>query len=145
MAHKSDRPLSPHLQVWKWGPHMLVSILHRITGTGMAIVAGILFVWWLLSLASGPEAYAGFRDLLTVESGAVNIVGAVLLVGLAWAFSTHLFNGIRHLVLDTGAGYELKINKTFSQLVVIGGILGGLAISVWLLREPIMGLVGGGG
>ena len=145
MAHRPDRPLSPHLQIWKWGPHMLVSILHRVTGTGMAIVAGILFVWWLAALASGPESYAGFLDLLTVESGAVNIVSAVLIAGLGWAFFTHLFNGIRHLVLDTGAGYELKINKTFSLVVVIGGILAALALSLWLLWEPLMALVGGAG
>ncbi|MCA1748758.1 MAG: succinate dehydrogenase, cytochrome b556 subunit [Parasphingopyxis sp.] len=145
MAHKPDRPLSPHLQVWKWGPHMLVSILHRMTGVGMAIVAAGLFVWWLLALASGPEAYEAFRDLLTVESGAVNIVGAVLIAGLAWAFFTHFFNGIRHLVLDTGAGYELKINKGFALVVVIGAIVAALALSLWLLWEPIMGLVGGAG
>lgn len=145
MAHKPDRPLSPHLQIWKWGPHMLVSILHRVTGVGMAIVGGILFAWWLAALAGGEESYAAFRDLLTVESGAINIVGAVLLVGLAWAFFTHLFNGIRHFVLDIGAGYELRINKTFSQLVVIGAILAALALSLWLLWEPLMGLVGGEG
>lgn len=145
MAQDTDRPLSPHLQVWKWGPHMLVSILHRITGFGLAIVGGILFVWWLLALASGPEAYAAFRDLLTVESGAINIVGAVLLVGLAWAFFTHLFNGIRHLVLDAGAGFELTTNRRWSLIVVIGAIVAALALSALVLGEPLLAMLGGAG
>lgn len=133
MADTRDRPLSPHLSIWKWGPHMAVSILHRVTGFGMATVAGVLFVWWLVAAASGAESYADFRDLLTVESGAVNIVGGVLLAGLAWAFFTHMFNGIRHFVLDSGAGYELKINRTVALIVIIGAILAALALSAWLI------------
>ena len=54
----ANRPLSPHLQIWKWGPHMLVSILHRVTGDGMALVGLGVLLWWLGALASGPEAYA---------------------------------------------------------------------------------------
>ena len=50
----SNRPLSPHLQIWKWGPHMLVSILHRVSGDGMALVGLFVLVWWLGALASGP-------------------------------------------------------------------------------------------
>ena len=60
MHRNPERPLSPHLTIWKWGPHMLVSILHRITGTGLAIVGGAVFVWWLLATADGPDAYAAF-------------------------------------------------------------------------------------
>ena len=56
----ANRPLSPHLQIWKWGPHMAVSILHRITGDGMALMGLGVLVWWLAALAGGAESYANF-------------------------------------------------------------------------------------
>ena len=125
MARNSQRPLSPHLTIWKWGPHMLVSILHRATGTANAIGGGVLLVWWLVALSSGEAGYARFVDLMTSNaSGRLNLVPAVILVGLTWTFLQHLCSGVRHLLLDTGAGYELRINKT--------GALATLAISISL-------------
>lgn len=103
------RPLSPHLQIWRWGPHMLVSILHRATGDGMALVGLGVLVWWLGALASGPEAYATFQFAMGSP------VGLVVLVGLSWAFFTHLMSGLRHFVLDIGAGYELNTNRFWSM------------------------------
>ena len=76
MHRNASRPLSPHLTIWCWGPHMLVSILHRVTGTGLATVGAIAFVWWLAAAASGPEAYATFVD------HADNWYGVVLGIGL---------------------------------------------------------------
>lgn len=122
---------------------MLVSILHRITGTGLAIVGGIIFAGWLLAAASGEASYAWFLGLLTVESGAINIVGAIFGIGLTWAFFTHLFNGIRHFVLDTGAGYELRTNRFWSIAVVAGAILATIALWVWLCWPFIAALIGG--
>ena len=58
----ASRPLSPHLTIWKWGPHMLVSILHRITGDGMAFVALPVLLWWLGATAGGAESYATFQQ-----------------------------------------------------------------------------------
>ena len=139
-----ERPLSPHLQIWRWGPHMLVSILHRVTGTGLATVGSLLLIWGLAAAATGEESYATFLDLLTVESGAINIVGAVLGIGLSWAFFTHLFNGLRHFVMDVGAGYELRTNKRWSVIVVAGAILATVALWAWLLRGFVAGLFGGG-
>ncbi len=104
----AGRPLSPHLSIWKWGPHMLVSILHRVTGDGMALVGLFVLLWWLGALASGPEYYATFTDWMTTP------IGYVVLVGLSWAFFNHMTSGLRHFVLDIGAGYELGINKTWS-------------------------------
>jgi succinate dehydrogenase / fumarate reductase cytochrome b subunit len=104
----NQRPLSPHLQVWRWGPHMLVSILHRATGDGMAIVGLGVLVWWLGALASGPEAYATFLSVMG------HPIGMLVLVGLSWAFFTHMMSGMRHFVMDIGAGYELDINKFWS-------------------------------
>jgi succinate dehydrogenase / fumarate reductase, cytochrome b subunit len=117
-ARPRARPLSPHLSIWKWGPHMLVSILHRVTGGALATVGTAVFVWWLAALAGGPESYAVFHnwvvqreDSNAVLPGIANGLALVAAVGLSWAFFQHLANGIRHFVLDLGAGYELKTNR----------------------------------
>jgi len=112
----AERPLSPHLSIWKWGPHMLVSILHRVTGDGMAIVGLGVLLWWLGALASGPEAYVTFTGIAT------SWYGYVVLVGLSWAFFNHMTSGLRHFVLDIGAGYELGLNKAWSLACPIIGI-----------------------
>ena len=122
---------------------MLVSILHRITGFGLAVFGGSLFAGWLLAAASGEATYNWFLGLLTVESGAINIVGAILGIGFTWAFFTHLFNGLRHFVLDTGAGYELKNNRRWSIAVVAGAIVATVLLWGWLLFPAIVSLVGG--
>jgi len=130
------RPRSPHLFSgflklhYSWGPHMLVSILHRATGTGMATVGTGLLVWWLAAIAGGAESYATFRDVFTTDSGALNILGWILGVGISWAFFTHMLNGIRHLVMDAGAAFELKRNKMFSLAVLVGGVV--LTAAFWL-------------
>ena len=108
MANVRDRarPLSPHLSIWKWGPHMAVSIVHRATGTGMATVGTILFVWWLLALAQGPAAYGAFLDLFTLTNGKLNIAGYVFGIGLSWAFFQHMASGVRHLFMDLHIGLD---------------------------------------
>jgi len=128
MAHKAARPLSPHLGIWKWGPHMLVSILHRVAGDGMAIVGAIVFVWWLVAAASGKEAYDGFMYVLNGWLGGA--IGYILGVGLTWAFFQHMFSGLRHFVLDTGAGYDLKTNRTWSIALVTAAPV--VTALVWL-------------
>ncbi|HSJ77843.1 MAG TPA: succinate dehydrogenase, cytochrome b556 subunit [Erythrobacter sp.] len=117
------RPLSPHLQIWRWGPHMLVSILHRVSGNGMALVGLPIMVWWLGSLASGPGAYATFQAVMG------SIPGMIVLVGISWAFFNHMTSGLRHFVLDIGAGYELNINRTWSVASPIIGIV--LTVAFW--------------
>lgn len=126
MAVAGKRPISPHLQVYKWGPHMAVSIFHRITGDGAAIVGGLLFLTWLGCAAAGPEAYKSFLDCMAWYH-----LGDVLLIGLTWAFANHACSGIRHLLLDTGAGYELKSNRTWSIASLVGGVL--ITAIVWLV------------
>ena len=109
---------------------MLVSILNRVTGAGLALVGGILFIWWLVAAASGPEAYGKFVDLLTVDSGGLNIFGIIMGIGLSWAFFQHALGGLRHLVLDIGAGYELTRNKFWANVTMAGALL--LTILLWL-------------
>ena len=116
MNSKQERPLSPHLTIWKWGPHMLVSILHRITGSGLAVIGLAVLTWWLISLAGGELAYSKFVGLTD------NWVGLTILVGLTWAFWQHIFSGLRQLVLDTGAGYELRTNRFWSVMTLAGSL-----------------------
>jgi succinate dehydrogenase / fumarate reductase cytochrome b subunit len=118
MARSNSRPLSPHLTIWKWGPAMAISILHRVTGNGLATAGAIGLVWWLLAAASGPEAYASFVACAT------SIPGYIVMMGLSWFFFQHLLSGLRHFVLDMGAGYELSTNKNWSiALPVISTLL----------------------
>ena len=119
----ANRPLSPHLSIWKWGPHMLVSILHRVTGDGLAIVGLGVLLWWLGALASGPEAYDLFMFFATSP------VGYVVLIALSWAFFNHMCSGLRHFVLDTGAGYELDRNRMWSIISVVAGVV--LTAAFW--------------
>jgi succinate dehydrogenase / fumarate reductase, cytochrome b subunit len=119
----AQRPLSPHLTIWKWGPHMAVSILHRISGQGLAFVGLPVLLWWLGALASGPEAYESFA------SAATSPLGYVVLAGLSWAFFNHLASGIRHLVLDMGAGYEIDRNRLWSIASLALGVL--LTAAFW--------------
>ena len=125
------RPLSPHLSIWKWGAAMLVSILHRVTG-GALTVAGLgILTWWLAALASGKDDYATFL------TAANHPVGMIVLVGLTWAFWQHLFSGLRHLVLDMGAGYELKVNRFWSVMTLAGSLTA--TVVTWAV---LMGVIG---
>jgi succinate dehydrogenase / fumarate reductase cytochrome b subunit len=125
MSRNPGRPLSPHLTIWKWGPHMLVSILHRITGVGLATVGVVGFVWWLVAAASGAEAYDQFLAV------ARSWFGVLVGVGLTWSLFQHTFSGIRHFVLDVGAGYELRTNKIWAVMTLVGAVLATLL--VWAL------------
>ena len=125
MHRNPSRPLSPHLTIWKWGPHMLVSILNRITGGGLAVVGGIVLVWWLVAAASGPEAYQSFTGWAT------SWLGILVGVGLSWAFFMHTLGGLRHLVMDIGAGFELRTNKRWANLTVLGSLI--LTALFWFL------------
>ncbi|HBZ43742.1 MAG TPA: succinate dehydrogenase, cytochrome b556 subunit [Maritimibacter sp.] len=99
MANASDnRPLSPHLQVYRWPLNMAMSIFHRITGVGLAVTA-ILVTWYFLALATGPEYFETASAVLTSWFG--DIVMFLSLVAL-WF---HFMNGIRHLVWDTGSSF----------------------------------------
>jgi succinate dehydrogenase / fumarate reductase cytochrome b subunit len=112
----SQRPLSPHLQVYRWQVQMVTSILHR--ATGVALVVGALgMVWGLMALAAGPEQWAGFAEC------AGSLFGKVVLFGFSWALAYHLLNGIRHLVQDAGAGFDIPDFVRSSWISIIGSVL----------------------
>src|SRR6476620_9106516 len=123
MANAQSRPLSPHLSIWRWGPHMAVSILHRATGVALSFAGLGILAWWLFALSASTEAYGSFTKL------ASSPIGLVVLVGISWSFFQHLLSGIRHLAMDTGAAFELGVNKTFAILTVVGSVL--LTAALW--------------
>jgi succinate dehydrogenase / fumarate reductase cytochrome b subunit len=97
----ADRPLSPHLQVYRWQLTSVLSITHRAAGTVLGAGA-ILLVWWLVAAASGPEAFEGVQNFLG------SWLGLLLLFGWTVSLFYHLCNGIRHLVWDTVHALDLK-------------------------------------
>lgn len=112
---------------------MLVSILHRATGTGMATLGTAILVWWLAAAASGQGAYATFLEVFTLADGRLNVIGWVLGVGMSWAFFQHLANGIRHLFQDVGAAYELRANKAFSIGTIVFSVLATIALWAYII------------
>lgn len=96
---------------------MAVSILHRATGSALSLAGLGILTWWLVAIASGPDAYATF------VKAATHPLGLIVLIGLTWSFFQHLLSGIRHLVMDTGAAFDLGINKAFAILTVVGSVL----------------------
>lgn len=110
---------------------MAVSILHRITGDGLAIVGAMGLIWWLVAAASGPEAYDYFLGW------AASPAGYVVMIGLTWAFFQHLFSGLRHFVLDIGAGYELEVNKAWSVAIPLLAIVTTAALWLWIFAEKL--------
>lgn len=130
MAQANSRPLSPHLQVYRWTVTMASSILHRATGA--ALGAGtLLLAWWLLAAATGPDAFDVVQDFMT------SIVGRLVLFGFTWALMFHFLNGIRHLAWDTGKGFEIKTATTTGWLAVIGSAV--LTLLAWWLGYQAMG------
>ena len=127
MAATNSRPLSPHLTIWRWGPHMVVSILHRASGVALSVAGLAILAWWLLALAQGAEAYTRFAEV------GMSPIGLFVLIGLTWAFFQHLLSGIRHLVMDTGAAFELDTNKRFAILTIVGSLVLTAALWVYIL------------
>jgi succinate dehydrogenase / fumarate reductase cytochrome b subunit len=119
---ETGRPLSPHLQVYKWQVQMMTSILHRATGIALA-VGSLLVLWGIVALASGEEAYGVFHAF------AASPLGMILLLGWTWALCFHLLNGIRHLVQDTGAGYAIASFIRSSWTSIIGSLV--LTVLIW--------------
>ncbi|MBL4612825.1 MAG: succinate dehydrogenase, cytochrome b556 subunit [Emcibacter sp.] len=118
------RPTSPHLQIYKWGPHMALSILHRVSG--VALGGGtLLLAWWLISLASGPDEYALFQDCME------SLLGKAVLLGFTLALMLHLCNGVRHLFWDMGMGLDVDTTARTNMLVFLGTVV--LTAVAWVI------------
>ena len=118
-----SRPLSPHLQVYKPIPTMVMSIVHRITGAAL-YVGSLLLAVWLLAAASGPDYYDYVAGLLG------SWPGKIVLLGYTWALMHHLLGGLRHFIWDTGRGYDLKTVDLLSWGTLAGSLV--LTALIWI-------------
>jgi succinate dehydrogenase / fumarate reductase cytochrome b subunit len=121
---QNERPLSPHLSVYRWQITNTLSILHRITGFGLALGL-VLFAVWLMSVAWCPELFATLSDFFG------SIVGKLFLFGWTVAFYYHLANGIRHLYWDMGRGFALDEVTASGQLVLV--FAGAMTVLTWAI------------
>ena len=107
-----ERPLSPHLSIYKPIPTMVMSILHRISG--VALYGGtLLLAWWLIATASGPQAYDTFAAV------AGSPIGIIILIGFTWALIHHMLGGLRHFLWDTGRGLEKATATRLAILTIV--------------------------
>ena len=120
----SSRPLSPHIQIYKLIPTMVMSIAHR--ATGIALYVGSAFLaWWLLAAASGPDAFAyasAFFD---------SWFGRLVLLGYTWALMHHMLGGIRHFVWDAGHAFDKHVSTRLAWATLAGSIV--LTLLVWVV------------
>ncbi len=123
MPNFSERPLSPHLTVWRWHATMLSSILHRVSGVAMYVIAAFT-VCWLLALSGGQAA---FED---VQAFILSPFGKLALVGAGAAAGYHAANGIRHLVWDAGKGYAPKTANLTAMISLASGVLGAVLVAL---------------
>lgn len=123
-ASHDNRPLSPHLQIFRPLITMVMSILHRITGA--ALYFGTLLVaWWLIATASGPD------DFALVDGFFGSFFGRLILFGYTWALVHHMLGGLRHFVWDMGAGFELPVADRMAWATIIGSVT--LTILIWVV------------
>ena len=125
-----ERPLSPHLFIYKPTLTMMMSIVHRITG-GALYFGTLLVAWWLLAAASGPNAYAGFGSFMS------SFVGRFILLGYTWALVHHALGGIRHLIWDTGRGFGPQEREWLVAANLVGSIA--LTVMIWIVGYLYMG------
>ena len=129
-TNKHQRPLSPHIQIYRWTLTMVLSILHR--ATGVALYAGTaLLAGWLLAAASGEEAYAVVQSISTAW------YGRLVLFGYSWALFHHMFGGLRHFIWDTGRGFDLRHVEIIARVTAFVPPV--LTIIVWGLAYSYLG------
>ena len=126
-----NRPLSPHMQVYRWQLTSILSILHRLTGLALAVGALVL-VWWLIAAAAGPEPYAVVQGFIR------SIIGRLLLLGWTFALFYHLCNGLRHLAWDVGWGFTIPSVYRTGWLVVVASLA--LTVIAWLAGYAVRGV-----
>jgi succinate dehydrogenase / fumarate reductase cytochrome b subunit len=126
----AERPISPHLTIYRWTLTMVLSIAHRLTGA--ALYFGMLLVaWWLIAASSGPNAYARFQDFIG------SFIGLIILFGFTWALLHHMLGGIRHLIMDTGHGFGASEREWLAGATVVGSV--GLTVLLWIVGYVVTG------
>jgi succinate dehydrogenase / fumarate reductase cytochrome b subunit len=118
------RPLSPHLQIYRWSWTMAMSIFHRVTGSALYIGTALVAIW-LVSMASGPRAYEVVGGLFN------SILGRLVLFGYTWVLMHHMLGGVRHLVWDFGHGMEPGTRMNMARFTLVGSVT--LTILIWVV------------
>ena len=142
MANKPNRPLSPHLMQYRWGVHMMASITHRATGFILATAGMMTLIWWLTAISGGAESYALFEKY-AVSAGedatgwqiACNWFFRLVGFAVVYSFFQHFYGGLRHLVMDMGAGFELTVNRLWSQIVFVAAFLSAAAVTLLVVTR----------
>ena len=124
------RPLSPHLQIYRWMLTLAMSIVHRITGIGLYF-GSLLLAWWLIAAASGPNAYGRVQWFMGTT------IGLLILFGYTWALLHHMLGGIRHLIWDMGYGFGPSEREWLTAANLVGSI--GLTVLLWFFGYFIGG------
>jgi len=124
IANEQRRPLSPHLQVYKFALTMAMSIVHRITGAGL-YAGTLLLAWWLIAAATSASAFADVSWFMG------SIIGRLILFGFTWALFQHMLGGIRHFIWDAGYAMDHPEREYLAQATLIGGLV--LTILVWVV------------
>tara|TARA_B100001113_G_C21050224_1_gene596406 strand:+ start:795 stop:1172 length:378 start_codon:yes stop_codon:yes gene_type:complete len=119
-----NKPLSPHIQIYRWHISSLVSITHRITGIINFFAISLMFVWFALIFFSGSN-YQIIQNILQT------FIGKFIILGITWSFSFQMLSEIRHLIMDLGYGFELQLTKISGLLVIFGSIF--LTIIIYYL------------
>ena len=130
MRSPAERPLSPHLQIYRLTLTMAMSIVHRMTGA-ILYVGTVLVAWWLVAAASGPNAYAGVQWFMG------SFVGLLILFGYTWVLIHHMLGGIRHLIWDTGHGFGPSEREWLARATIVGSV--GLTILLWVVGYLMIG------
>jgi len=121
MADSKERPLSPHLQVWRWHITMATSIFHRATGVAL-YVGALIAAGWAMALAAGPAAYVAYMGCLGSP------LGLLVLFGLTLSIFFHLANGVRHLFWDAGEGLSLKTADMTAAAAMAFSVVAAIAV-----------------
>ncbi len=124
------RPLSPHLQIYRPIPTMVMSIVHRITG-GALYFGIVLFVVWVAAAAASREAF----DLVNAVYG--SWFGRLVLFGFTWALVHHAIGGLRHLVWDTGRALEKATSTRMAKASIVISVL--LTVLIWVAGYAVRG------
>ncbi len=114
-VNRGNRPLSPHLQIYRPQLTSITSILTRITGNAL-ILAGLMITWWFVAAAAGPEAFA------TADAFLTSWFGKLVFLGSIWALWYHTLAGIRHLIWDAGHGLDLETAEKMGWAVIGGSV-----------------------
>jgi succinate dehydrogenase / fumarate reductase cytochrome b subunit len=125
-----ERPLSPHMTIYRWPLPMAMSIAHRITGAGLYF-GTLLVAWWLIAAAAGPNPYSIFAAFMS------SFFGRLILFGYTFALLHHMLGGVRHLIWDTGRGFSPSEREWLSLATLVGSI--GLTLLLWVLGYFLMG------